>query len=439
MGTTDLEQHAAVYDSTNIFAVGTAHHAAETGSLDELAAAEAAGKARGYPALVTLETRDDILQCVPLHVAAEKGQHNVVQYLIACGVDLDAPDGNGVRPLHLAAITNRLDIVKLLIDKGANPTKQDSEGDVPLHWAATKGHTEMMEMLMDRGSAVDAGNKGGWTALHRAALTGRVPACRLLLRRGAGLNSITKDGRTALHLAALQNQLGVMELLLDMGAGTHFKDCYGQTAAEVCITDAARGLMQEKCAARAGGKASTATPASSRPASSTSPAKQVAAKPVSHSITHVPEMPRFKPAHNTNLDDDGFPAAVQHQQEELQGVPSASDLGGTELLLLSNPMLGQQLLPEQMPSLLSSGGSRHSLLSYQAPMQQQQQQQPGQLSASSSLRNRSAAGASEDAEGPADSQGRALPLLVPEQKPAGPNKTFLEKYGLQKAKGLFAP
>lgn len=79
MGTTDLEQHAAVYDSTNIFAVGTAHHAAETGSLDELAAAEAAGKARGYPALVTMETRDDILQCVPLHVAAEKGQHNVVQ------------------------------------------------------------------------------------------------------------------------------------------------------------------------------------------------------------------------------------------------------------------------------------------------------------------------------------------------------------------------
>jgi ankyrin repeat protein len=47
-------------------------------------------------------------------------------------VDLDAPDGNGVRPLHLTAITNRLDIVKLLIDKGANPTKQDNEGDVPL-------------------------------------------------------------------------------------------------------------------------------------------------------------------------------------------------------------------------------------------------------------------------------------------------------------------
>jgi hypothetical protein len=91
----------------------------------------------------------------------------------------------------------------------------------------------------------------------------------------------------------------------------------------------------------------------------------------------------------------------------------------------------------QVPSLLSSGGSRHSLLSYQAPVQQQLQ--PGQLSASSSFRNRSAAGAAEDAEGAADSQGQASPLLAPPQKPAGLNKKFLEKYGLQKAKGLFAP
>lgn len=74
-----MEQQAAVYDSQNLFAVGSAHHAAETGSLEELAAAEAAGQARGYPALVTLETHDDILQCVPLHVASERGRQNVVQ------------------------------------------------------------------------------------------------------------------------------------------------------------------------------------------------------------------------------------------------------------------------------------------------------------------------------------------------------------------------
>jgi hypothetical protein len=49
-----------------------------------------------------------------------------------------------------------------------------------------------------------------------------------------------------------------------------------------------------------------------------------------------------------SLDADGFPAAVQHQQEELQGVPSASDLGATELLLLRESLAGQQLLQEQV-------------------------------------------------------------------------------------------
>jgi hypothetical protein len=96
-------------------------------------------------------------------------------------------------------------------------------------------------------------------------------------------------------------------------------------------------------------------------------------------------------------------------------------------------VLSLNCLQLQIPAALSSGGSRYSLLSYQAPLQQQ----PGQLSASSSFRSRSRAGAaSEDAAGAADS---ASLLLAPAQKPAGPNKKFLEKYGLQKAKGLFAP
>lgn len=73
------EQQVSVYDALNLFPVGTAHHAAETGSLEEMDRAEAANKERGYPVSVTLETRDDILQCVPLHVAAEKGKLNVVE------------------------------------------------------------------------------------------------------------------------------------------------------------------------------------------------------------------------------------------------------------------------------------------------------------------------------------------------------------------------
>jgi len=34
---------------------------------------------QGYPSLVTLQSRDHILHCTPLHVAAEKGALNVVE------------------------------------------------------------------------------------------------------------------------------------------------------------------------------------------------------------------------------------------------------------------------------------------------------------------------------------------------------------------------
>lgn len=52
---------------------------AETGSFAELKQAEAKGQACGYPPLVTLQLQDGILQCQPLHVAAEKGQIAIVQ------------------------------------------------------------------------------------------------------------------------------------------------------------------------------------------------------------------------------------------------------------------------------------------------------------------------------------------------------------------------
>lgn len=52
---------------------------AETGSIKELKEAEAKEQERGYPPSVTLQLQDGILQCQPLHVAAERGQLEIVQ------------------------------------------------------------------------------------------------------------------------------------------------------------------------------------------------------------------------------------------------------------------------------------------------------------------------------------------------------------------------
>ena len=67
------------YDKRNVFGPGTVHHAAETGQAEELEKLVQEGVSRGYPALVTLQARDEILECMPIHAAAEKGQDQAIK------------------------------------------------------------------------------------------------------------------------------------------------------------------------------------------------------------------------------------------------------------------------------------------------------------------------------------------------------------------------
>lgn len=47
---------------------------------------------------------------MPLHVAAEHGNVEIVQFLLSKRVDVDAGDNQGVKPLHLAAICNHIEV-----------------------------------------------------------------------------------------------------------------------------------------------------------------------------------------------------------------------------------------------------------------------------------------------------------------------------------------
>uniref|UniRef100_A0A1L8E7W7 Putative myotrophin n=1 Tax=Haematobia irritans TaxID=7368 RepID=A0A1L8E7W7_HAEIR len=53
----------------------------------------------------------------PLHYAADYGQHEVLEYLINMGAEIDVTDNHGITPLLAAVWEGHTRCVKLLLDK----------------------------------------------------------------------------------------------------------------------------------------------------------------------------------------------------------------------------------------------------------------------------------------------------------------------------------
>lgn len=215
---------------------------AEVGDIKGLNKFVEIGVQKGYPESVTLMEKETVLGMMPLHVAAEHGQKEVVEWLISKRVDSNAGDRAGVVPLHLAAIGNHLDIARMLITAQADVNFEDKAGDSPMHWAATKGHEAMLELLLLKRAKVDQKNKAGWTPLLRAAYNGRDAAVKLLIKHGANVQARTKEGNTSLHLACVMNHLPVLQALLSLGAPMDLVNQDGKTCYDLCFTDGAREL-----------------------------------------------------------------------------------------------------------------------------------------------------------------------------------------------------
>jgi ankyrin repeat protein len=71
-------------------------------------------------------------QKIPLGIACEKGQTELVRYIIEKGGLIQHGDYLGRTPLHEAARSNRLHAIKLLLDYGADVSAKDNLGRTPL-------------------------------------------------------------------------------------------------------------------------------------------------------------------------------------------------------------------------------------------------------------------------------------------------------------------
>ncbi|HEX6133787.1 MAG TPA: ankyrin repeat domain-containing protein [Longimicrobiales bacterium] len=188
----------------------------------------------GHGADVNAQSTPDGL--APLHYAAERGYHGIVQVLLDAGADADLRTSAGRTPLAHAALefaSGDADIARMLVDAGANPDVADAAGRTPVHHAAAAGHAALLRRIAGRADA-DAPDTLGLRPLHLALMAGHREALEALLDAGADPNATGRDGRNALAYAATASvAVPILNTLIDAGARADTHDDEGWNAVQL--------------------------------------------------------------------------------------------------------------------------------------------------------------------------------------------------------------
>jgi serine/threonine-protein phosphatase 6 regulatory ankyrin repeat subunit B len=108
--------------------------------------------------------------CGEIHDAAKGGNLEKVKALLKDNPELvNAKAYNGWTPLHLAAAKGQKEVVELLLTHNAHVNAKDDSGETPLFHAVRFGNKDIVELLLDHGADVNAKDKDGATALDVAA------------------------------------------------------------------------------------------------------------------------------------------------------------------------------------------------------------------------------------------------------------------------------
>jgi ankyrin repeat protein len=146
--------------------------------------------------------------------AVERLDRAAVAVLLKQGVDVNAPQADGMTALHWAVYHDDAATTAMLLRAGADAKAANRYGVTPLPLACTNGTSEIVELLLNAGADANTSLTGGETALMIAARTGKPGPVTTLLAHGAAVNARDRKGQTALMWAAAEGHAEVVSLLL---------------------------------------------------------------------------------------------------------------------------------------------------------------------------------------------------------------------------------
>lgn len=116
-----------------------------------------------------LETVDSSVGATSLHMAAQAGNHQVVEVLVRAGAKVDQRTTDGETPLYLAATRDKSRVVSVLLRTKANPLLACS-GFTPLEAAAKLEHPLVVRLMLNHVGVEGCGGptRGGKSLVYAA-------------------------------------------------------------------------------------------------------------------------------------------------------------------------------------------------------------------------------------------------------------------------------
>ena len=157
--------------------------------------------------------------------AAADGKIDAVKYHLAAGVDVNVKMKNilATTPLHESVRNSRKEIVELLIAEGVNVNARDGSGETALYQAAHRGYLKLCKLLINNGADLNISTfkiRMEHSPLYIAIRNRHADVAELLITSGADVNKKNKFGESPMDMAIHAKLQNIVNLLIEHGAET---------------------------------------------------------------------------------------------------------------------------------------------------------------------------------------------------------------------------
>ncbi|XP_072944906.1 ankyrin repeat domain-containing protein 22-like [Epargyreus clarus] len=177
-------------------------------------------------------------------IAAETGNHKILDILIRRGTNIQQKDHLGRNALHLAVCSDSEAAVMLLLKTGIKTNVKDNLGMTALSLCLMRRPSyNIANRLFDHGAEIVPRSNPVDTGLFLQFVMMCTPTTKdaeilkLLVKKGAVVNDPeAPGGRQALHFAAMSNNCRLIDILVELGADLFLTNHRNETPKDVAET-----------------------------------------------------------------------------------------------------------------------------------------------------------------------------------------------------------